>query len=96
MTHLRVELNVPDTISDSLRAALQVEAGEQTVLALFRRSVCSAGLAAQLLGQSYAEFLEFLKLQGVAYALAAPDDLDPDRATLAWLQNPPPVAPTRR
>lgn len=96
MTQLHVELNIPDTVSDALRAALQVEAREQTVLALFRRGVCSAGLAAQLLGRNYAEFLEFLKAHGVAYAPAAPGDVDADRATLAWLNSQPPAEPTRR
>jgi predicted HTH domain antitoxin len=95
VTHLHVELNIPDTVSDALRATLQVEAREQTVLALFRRGVCSAGLAAQLLGQSYAEFLEFLKMHGVAYAPAAPDDLEADRATLAFLDSRPPADPAR-
>ena len=68
MTRLHVDLNIPDTVSDGLREALQNEAREQTVLALFRRSACSAGVAAELLGRNYAEFLEFLKERGVDYA----------------------------
>lgn len=64
--------------------------------AVFRRGVCSAGLAAQLLGRSYPEFLEFLKTHGVALAPATTGDLDADRATLAWLDSQPPANPTRR
>jgi hypothetical protein len=31
-----VDLNIPDTVSDALREALQQEVREQTVLALYR------------------------------------------------------------
>jgi hypothetical protein len=49
MTRLHVDLNIPDTVSNALREAVQQEAREQTVLALFRRGACSAGVAADLL-----------------------------------------------
>ena len=68
MTRLEVDLNIPDTLSDALRETLQQEARDQTVLALYRRGACSAGVAAELLGPTYAEFLEFLKERGVDYA----------------------------
>jgi len=82
MTHLQVDLTIPDTVSDGLREALQWEAREQTVLALFRRGVCSAGLAAQLLGQTYSEFLDFLKERGVDYAPGETRDSAADETAL--------------
>lgn len=85
MTRLPVDLNIPDTVSDALREALQQEAREQTVLALFRRGACSGGVAAELLGRTYAEFLEFLKEQGVDYAPAGAQDRVADEATLRWM-----------
>jgi predicted HTH domain antitoxin len=85
VTRLHVDLNIPDTVSDGFREALQNEAREQTVLALFRRSACSAGVAAELLGRNYAEFLEFLKERGVDYAPGGAQDADADEATLRWM-----------
>lgn len=85
MTRLHVDLNMPDTVSDALREALQQEAREQTVLALFRRGACSAGLASELLGRTYADFLEFLKERGVDYALGNPRETAEDDATLHWM-----------
>lgn len=82
MTRLHVDLNVPDTLSDALRQALQNEAREQTVLALFRRGACSAGIAAELLGRTYAEFLEFLEERGVDYAPGDAQGAETDEATL--------------
>lgn len=79
MTRLHVDLNVPDTLSDALRQALQNEAREQTVLALFRRGACSAGVAAELLGRTYAEFLEE---RGVDYAPGDAQGAETDEATL--------------
>jgi predicted HTH domain antitoxin len=86
VAHLHVDLTIPDTISDGLREALQQEAREQTVLALFRRGVCSAGLAAQLLDRSYGDFLHFLKERGVAYAAGEAHDKAADETTLQWLR----------
>ena len=85
MTRLQIDLNIPDTVSDGLRAALQQEARDQTVLALYRRGACSAGVAAELLGRTYAEFLEFLKEQGVDYAPGDADDAAADETTLRWM-----------
>ncbi len=85
MAHLHVDLTIPDTVSDALREALQQEAREQTVLALFRRGVCSAGLAAQLLDRTYSDFLDFLKERGVDYAAGEARDKAADEATLQWL-----------
>jgi predicted HTH domain antitoxin len=86
MAHLHVDLTIPDTVSDGLREALQQEAREQTVLALFRRGVCSAGLAAQLLDRTYNDFLDFLKERGVDYSAGDADDKVADEATLRWLR----------
>jgi predicted HTH domain antitoxin len=88
VTRLHVDLNIPDTVSDALREALQQEAREQTVLALFRRGACSAGVAAELLGRSYANFLEFLKEQGVDYAPGNAQDTAADEAALRWMDRP--------
>lgn len=85
MTRLHVDLNIPDTVSDALREALQLEAREQTVLALYRRGACSAGVAAELLGRTYAEFLEFLKERGVDYATGDAQDAAADKTTLRWM-----------
>lgn len=85
MTHLHVDLNIPDTVSDALRETLQQEAREQTVIALFRRGVCSAGLAAQLLDRTYNDFLDFLRERGVDYAPGDARDTAADEATLRWL-----------
>ncbi len=87
MTRLHVDLNIPDTVSDGLRQTLQQEAREQVVLALFRRGVCSAGLAAELLGRSYHDFLDFLKERGVDYAPGSASDAAADKATLRWLDS---------
>lgn len=87
MTHLHVDLRVPDTVSDALREALQQEAREQTVLALFRRGLCSAGVAAELLGHTYGGFLDLLKERGVDYAPGAAGDTAADEATLRWLED---------
>jgi predicted HTH domain antitoxin len=84
---LHVDLNIPDTISDALREAIEREAREQVVLALFRRGSCSAGLAAELLGRSYAGFLDFLKERGVDYAPGNASDRSADEATLRWLED---------
>jgi predicted HTH domain antitoxin len=89
MTRLHVDLNIPDTISDALREALQQEAREQTVLALFRRGACSAGVAAELLGRSYADFLEFLRERGVDYAPGNARDTAADEAALRWMDRRP-------
>jgi predicted HTH domain antitoxin len=86
VTRLYVDLNIPDTVSDALREALQNEAREQTVLALFRRGACSAGVAAELLERTYAEFLEFLKERGVDYAPGDAQNADADEATLRWME----------
>jgi predicted HTH domain antitoxin len=86
VAHLHVDLTIPDTVSDGLREALQQEAREQTVLALFRRGVCSAGLAAQLLDRTYNDFLDFLKERGVDYAAGEAGDKAADEATLRWLR----------
>lgn len=85
MTRLQVDLNIPDTVSDALRKALQREAREQTVLALYRCGACSAGVAAELLGGTYAEFLEFLKERGVEYSPGDVQDAAADNATLRWM-----------
>jgi predicted HTH domain antitoxin len=85
VTRLHVDLNIPDTVSDALRDALQQEAREQVVLALFRRGACSAGLAAELLGSTYAEFLEFLEQRGVDYAPGDARERAADEATLRWM-----------
>lgn len=85
MTRLQVDLNIPDTVSDALREALQQEAREQTVLALFRRGACSGGVAAQLLERTCAEFLEFLKERSVDYAPGDDRDAAADKATLRWM-----------
>lgn len=85
VTRLHVDLNIPDTVSDSLREALQQEAREQTVLALFRRGACSGGVAAELLERTYTEFLEFLKERGVDYAPGDDRDTAADEATLRWM-----------
>ena len=85
VTRLHVDLNIPDTVSDALREALQQEAREQTVLALFRRGACSAGVAAELLGRAYANFLEFLNERGVDYAPGGDRDIVADQATLRWM-----------
>lgn len=85
MTRLQVDLNIPDTVSDALREALQQEARDQTVLALYRRGACSAGVAAELLGRTYTEFLEFLKERGVDYAPGDARDAAADNATLRWM-----------
>jgi predicted HTH domain antitoxin len=87
VTRLHVDLNIPDTVSDALREALQQEAREQVVLALFRRGKCSAELAAELLGRSYADFLEFLKQRNVDYAPGDPEDAAADEATLRWMDS---------
>lgn len=86
MAHLHVDLTIPDTVSDELREALQQEAREQTVLALFRRGVCSAGLAAQLLDRTYNDFLDFLKERGVDYSAGETGDKAADEATLRWVR----------
>jgi predicted HTH domain antitoxin len=93
VAHLHVDLTIPDTVSDSLREALQQEAREQTVLALFRRGACSAGLAAQLLDLTYKDFLDFLKARGVGYAAGEINDTAADEATLRWLRE---QAPDKR
>ena len=85
MTRLQVNLNIPDTVSDALREALQQEARDQTVLALYRRGACSAGVAAELLGRTYAEFLAFLKERGVDYAPGDAQDAAADETTLGWM-----------
>lgn len=85
MTRLQFDLDIPDTVSDALRKALQQEAREQTVLALYRRGACSAGVAAELLGGTYAEFLEFLKERGVDYSPGDAQDVAADNATLCWM-----------
>jgi predicted HTH domain antitoxin len=60
-------------------------AREQTVLALFRRGACSAGVAAELLGRTYLEYLDFLKERGVDYAPGDTGDKAADDATLRWM-----------
>jgi predicted HTH domain antitoxin len=87
VTRLHVNLNIPDTVSDTLREALQQEAREQTVLALFRRGVCSAGVGAELLGRSYANYLEFLRERGVDYAPGNAQDTAADEAALRWMDS---------
>jgi predicted HTH domain antitoxin len=87
VTRLHVDLNIPDTVSDALRQELQQEAREQVVLALFRRGACSAGLAAELLGRTYADFLDFLKERGVYYAPGDAHEKAADEATLRWLED---------
>jgi predicted HTH domain antitoxin len=85
MTRLQVDLNIPDTLSDTLRDALQREAREQVVLALFRRGACSAGLAAELLALTYDDFLDFLNARGVDYTRGDRQDTAADEATLRWM-----------
>jgi predicted HTH domain antitoxin len=89
VTRLHVDLNIPDTVSDALREELQLEAREQVVLALFRRGVCSAGLAAELLSRTYAEFLAFLKERGVDYTVGDASDTAAYEATLRWMDPQP-------
>lgn len=85
MTRLHIDLNIPDTVSDALREALQQETRDQAVLALYRRGACSAGVAAELLERTYAEFLEFLKDRGVDYAPGDARDAAADETTLRWM-----------
>ena len=67
VTRLNVDLNIPDTVSDALREAVQNEARERQCW-FFGHGTCSAGVAAELLERTYAEFLKVLKKRGFDYA----------------------------
>lgn len=84
---LRVDLEIPDTVSPSLTAELKREMKHQAVLSLFRRGQCSAGVAARILHVSLHDFLEILKTNGIAYAPGDADDTAEDQRTLEWLDD---------
>lgn len=85
-TRLQFALNVPSALSRRLKAEVAKESRVQTVLALFKRDACSAGVAAKMLGLSVHDFLDFLKQHDVPYAHGSAAATAADRRSLTWMR----------
>jgi predicted HTH domain antitoxin len=72
---------MPEPVS----AGLKTEIVREAALALFKRGLCSAGVAAKLLGMSLVEFLDLLKKEGVTYSPEAADASEADLESLDWM-----------
>jgi predicted HTH domain antitoxin len=62
---IRVDLQVPDRIPDTVRASVQSRAEETVVLGLWEAGELSTRRAAEELGLSYREFLDLLAVRGI-------------------------------
>ena len=83
---LQVNFKLPEAVSGRLRVAVERESKTQTVLALWKRGACSAGVAAKMLGVSFRSFLDLLAAHNIPYVESAPDDRASDRTALALLR----------
>jgi hypothetical protein len=84
--HLQVNFKLPTTVSTRLKAQVERESRVQTVLALWKRGLCSGGMAAKMLGLSFRGFLELLAAHSLSYVESDPETLASDRRTLALLR----------
>lgn len=62
---IRVNIEVPEGISDQTRQAVQTEVEETAVLALWQAGELSTRRAAEELGLSYYDFLDLLAARGI-------------------------------
>jgi predicted HTH domain antitoxin len=62
---IKVHLEVPDGISDQTRQAVQTQAEETAILALWQSGELSTRRAAEELGLGYHEFLDLLAAKGI-------------------------------
>ena len=62
---IKVNLEVPEGISDQTRQAAQTQAEETAILALWQSGELSTRRAAEELGVSYHEFLDLLAARGI-------------------------------
>jgi hypothetical protein len=85
-TPLRVEFLVTEAMSARLRATVERESKTQTVLALWKHGVCSASVAAKMLGVSLRVFLALLAEHGLPYVDSTPDGRAGDRKALTHLR----------
>lgn len=86
-THLlHIDLMLPNAVSPRFKSEVARESRTQTVLALFKRGACSAGVAAKMLRLSLHEFLVLLKEHGVPYSPGSRAATAADRRTLAVLR----------
>jgi predicted HTH domain antitoxin len=85
-TQLRVEFVVTEGMSARLRATVERESKTQTVVALWRHGVCSASVAAKMLGGSLRAFLVLLAEHGLPYVDSTPEGRAGDRRALTHLR----------
>lgn len=62
---IKVNLEVPDGVSDQARETAEREAHEAAVLSLWQREQFTIREAAEELGLSYADFLDLLAAKGI-------------------------------
>jgi len=62
---VRVNLEIPEGISDQIRDAVQSRAEEAVVLGLWESGEISTGRAAEELGLNYHDFLDLLSARGI-------------------------------
>jgi predicted HTH domain antitoxin len=83
MDTVTVELRLPRDLVETLDISperLDQKAIELIALELFREGKISAGKAAELIGQSKAQFIDLLNSRGVPYLDASPEELAEDVA----------------
>jgi predicted HTH domain antitoxin len=62
---VRVNLEIPEGISDQIRHTVQTRAEEAVVLALWESGEISTGRAAEELALSYRDFLDLISARGI-------------------------------
>ena len=82
-TIMHLDVPVPETASAGLKAQILRE----IAVAVFKRGLCSGGVAAKLLGMPLADFLDVLKEEGVTYSPESAEATEADLETIAWLDS---------
>ena len=86
-TRLHMDFDIPEALNARSKAAVERDLREEAVLGLFKRRLCSAGLAARLLGVRLADFLELLEKHDMSYSRGSKAATEADgRALSRWQQ----------